>query len=113
MLKALARRQSNIWAFQFSWDKEPSPWNTVYGAAHSFDVPFAFGNFGPSVFSNAICSAANRGGRLALSAAMRSAFGAFARSGDPNDPALGVTWPAWPKTLTFDATLADKKLSVR
>jgi len=30
---------------------EPAPWNDVYGAAHAFDLPFIFGNFGPSLFS--------------------------------------------------------------
>ena len=85
----------------------------MFGAAHLFDMPFAFGNFGPSVFSGAICSAANRGGRLALSAAMMGAIGAFARTGDPNDPALGISWPVWPRTLVLDATLEDRKLSVR
>ena len=113
LLKALARRQSTLWCWQFCWDQEPAPWNTVFGAAHLFDMPFAFGNFGPSVFSGAICSAANRGGRLALSAAMMGAIGAFARTGDPNDPALGISWPVWPRTLVLDATLEDRKLSVR
>ena len=113
LLKALTRKQADIWYCQFSWDKEPAPWNTVFGAAHAFDLPFVFGNFGPSVFSNVICSPANEGGRLALSAAMMAAIGAFARNGDPNDPALGVLWPVWPKTMTFDATLTEKKLSVQ
>jgi len=113
LLKALAPKQKTLWCCQFCWDQEPAPWNTVYGAAHLFDMPFVFGNFGPSVFSNAICSSANQGGRLALSAAMMGAVGAFARNGDPNDPALGINWPVWPKTLVLDATLEDKKLSVR
>ena len=39
---------------------------------------------------------------------------AFARTGDPNGPAaLGVTWPAWPSTLIFDATPSAKATSVR
>jgi para-nitrobenzyl esterase len=113
LLKALTQNQTNIWYCQFNWDREPAPWSTVYGAAHAFDLPFVFGNFGPSVFSNAISSSANEGGRLALSAAMMAAIGAFARNGDPNDPALGIQWPDWPKTLIFDATLTDKKFSVQ
>jgi para-nitrobenzyl esterase len=41
-----------------------------YGAAHAFDLAFAFGNFGPSLFSNIAYSDANEPGRLLLSQAM-------------------------------------------
>jgi para-nitrobenzyl esterase len=37
---------------------------------------------------------------------------AFARSGDPNNTSLGVTWPAWPRTLVFDATPTTKAIRV-
>ena len=42
---------------------------------------------------------------------MRS-IGAFARNGDPNNAALGVTWPTWPSTLVFDATPTAKAISL-
>ena len=57
-------------------------------------------------------SKANEPGRLALSDAMMRSIGAFARKGDPNDASLGVTWPTWPKTLIFDATLKAKAIRV-
>jgi para-nitrobenzyl esterase len=104
VLNALKTQQPNVWYYQFKWAQEPAPWNTIYGAAHAFDIPFLFGNFGPSLFSNAIASTANRPGRLALSAAMMSSLGAFARNGDPNSAALGTTWQPWPSKLIFDAT---------
>ena len=109
---ALKSKQSGVWYYQFNWDKGPAPWNDVYGAAHAFDLPFLFGNFGPSLFGNVIGGNANKGGRLALSNAMMKSLAAFARNGDPNDPVLGVTWPAWSKKLVFDATLTDKSVSV-
>ncbi|NTV74357.1 MAG: carboxylesterase/lipase family protein [Holophaga sp.] len=112
MINALAANQSKIWCCQFAWDQEPAPWNTVYGAAHSFELPFVFGNFGPSLYANVIGGKANQGGRLALSEAMMQAFGAFARKADPNHAALGTPWPVWPKSLVFDATLTEKKISV-
>ena len=112
VLGALKSQQDNVWYYQFNWDKEPAPWNDVYGAAHAFDLPFVFGNFGPSLFGNVIGGNANKAGRLALSNAMMKSIGAFAKNGDPNDPALGVTWPTWPKKLVFDATLTDKAISV-
>jgi para-nitrobenzyl esterase len=70
-----------------------------------------FGNFGPSVFSNAVNSRANQGGREALSGAMMATIGAFAWKGDPNQGALGAAWAVWPKILVFDATLTDNKIS--
>ena len=72
-----------------------------------------FGNFGPSLFSNIANSTANKPGRLDLSDAMMKSVGAFAANGDPNNAALGLTWPAWPSKLLFDATPAAKSISVQ
>jgi para-nitrobenzyl esterase len=72
-----------------------------------------FGNFGPSLFSNIANSTANKPGRLDLSDAMMKSVGAFAASGDPNNAALGVAWPAWPSKLLFDATPSAKSISVQ
>ena len=113
VLNTLKARQPNVWYYQFNWAQEPAPWNTIYGAAHAFDLPFIFGNFGPSLFSNAANSAANKPGRLALSAAMMATIGAFARNGDPNNAALGTTWPTWPSKLIFDASLTQANISVQ
>ena len=52
MLAALKTQQSNIWYYRFDWDELPAPFNDIYGAAHAFDLPFAFGNFGPSLYAN-------------------------------------------------------------
>lgn len=113
VLNTLKARQPNVWYYQFNWAQEPAPWNTIYGAAHAFDLPFIFGNFGPSLFSNAANSTANKPGRLALSAAMMASIGAFARTGDPNNTSLGVTWPAWPSKLVFDATPTQASISAQ
>jgi len=114
VLGALKSQQDKIWYYRFDWDEEPAPFNDIYGAAHVFDVPFLFGNFGPSLFSNVAFSTANRPGRLALSKAMMRSLAAFARNGDPNAPAaLGTTWPTWPSTLVFDATLTKTEISVK
>lgn len=72
-----------------------------------------FGNFGPSLFANVIASTANQPGRLELSDAMMKSLAAFAKSGDPNNAALGVAWPAWPSKLIFDATPTAKSISVQ
>ena len=113
VLSALQSQQNPIWYYRFDWDKLPAPFNDIYGAAHAFDLPFAFGNFGPSLYANFTNTTANEPGRLALSAAMMRSIGAFARSGDPNNAGLGTTWPQWPATLVFDASLTAKQITVQ
>ena len=113
VLNALKTQQSNIWYYRFDWDELPPPFDVIYGASHAFDLPFAFGNFGPSLYANISYTRGNEAGRLALSDAMMRSIGAFARTGDPNNPALGVTWPTWPSMLLFDATPTAKAISVQ
>lgn len=113
VLNTLRSQQPNVWFYQFDWDEEPAPWNDIYGAAHAFDLPFVFGNFGPSLFSNAANSEANRRGREALSSAMMSSIAAFVRVGDPNNAKLGVTWAPWPSQLIFDASLTGSVITTR
>jgi para-nitrobenzyl esterase len=113
ILNALKSQQTSVWYYRFDWDQEPAPWNDIYGAAHVFDLPFVFGNFGPSLFSNVIASTANRPGRLELSDAMMKSIGAFAKNGDPNNAALGVNWPVWPGKLIFNASLTAKAITAQ
>jgi para-nitrobenzyl esterase len=113
MLNALKSQQEEVWYYRFDWDEEPAPFNEIYGAAHGFDLPFQFGNFGPSLFSNFANTRANEPGRLDLSDAVMRSIGAFAYNGDPNTPALGVTWPTWPAKLIFDATPTAKVITVQ
>lgn len=111
VLDTLKARQAEVWYYQFDWARQPAPWNTVYGAAHAFDLPFLFGNFGPSLFANTVGGNANRAGRLALSAHMMATLGAFARHGDPNHAGLGVGWQPWPAQLRFNASLSAAQIS--
>jgi para-nitrobenzyl esterase len=113
ILDALKSRQPDVWHFQFDWAQEPAPWNVIYGAAHGFDLPFLFGNFGASLFANTFSSEANAPGRLALSAAMGQCVAALMRHGDPNHADLGVAWSAWPATLHFDASLTRTRITLR
>lgn len=102
VLDALASRQRAVWAYRFDWDALPPPFDVVFGAAHTFDLPFVFGNFGPSLYSRFAFTQANEAGRLALSRAMMQSLGTFAHDGQPQvrgQPA----WPAWPQVRVFDA----------
>ncbi len=76
-------QQSNVWSYQFDWAQQPAPWADVYGAAHGFDLPFWFGNSGPSLLAKAANSAANQPGRLALPKAMMNSVRACMRSCTP------------------------------
>ncbi|MFZ3119362.1 MAG: carboxylesterase family protein, partial [Variovorax sp.] len=111
VLNALRTRQDSVWAYEFEWDELPAPFDKIFGAAHTFDLPFVFGNFGPSLYSKISFTRANEPGRLALSRAMQNAVGAFARSGNPNHPGLGVAWQGWPSRLRFDADATSVRLT--
>jgi para-nitrobenzyl esterase len=113
VLNALKSQQAGVWHYRFDWDELPAPFNDIYGAAHAFDLPFVFGNFGPSLYANISFTKANEPGRLALSDAMMRSVGRFARQGDPNEASLGVNWPRWPSSLIFDATPTDKRIRVQ
>ena len=113
VLNALRAQQESVWAYEFDWDALPAPFDRIFGAAHTFDLPFVFGNFGPSLYSRISFTRANEPGRLALSGAMQNALGAFARTGDPNHPRLGTAWQAWPTRLRFDADDTSTSLVVR
>lgn len=113
MLNALRTQQAAVWHYDFEWDELPKPFDTIFGAAHSFDLPFVFGNFGPSLYANVSFTRANRPGRLALSNAMMSSLGAFAHGGDPNHASLGTPWRPWPARIAFDATPAAARITSR
>lgn len=103
-----------IYAYNFKWNQQPAPWNDVYGAWHTGDLPFIFGNFNLNLDSFG-WTKANEGGRLALSGVMQKSIAAFVRTGDPNNASLGTVWEQWtPATqrkMAFDATLEQAKVS--
>ncbi|MCB2254983.1 carboxylesterase family protein [Pseudomonas chlororaphis] len=110
-LTSLAMQQPDkVWYYRFDWDQEPAPFNTVYGATHSLDLPFIFGNFGANAFSFAY-SDANKAGREALSNTMIASLAAFAKTGNPNTQALGTTWANFPHKLVLDATPTQLRIS--
>jgi para-nitrobenzyl esterase len=78
------------YTYEFTWE------GPVVGSCHGIDIPFTFGNFveGWDAFVGL-----DDDGR-ALSAAMRAAWGAFARTGDPG-------WPAYPAARIFGRARSD------
>lgn len=110
-LDALASRQQAVWAYRFDWDALPPPFDVVFGAAHTFDLPFMFGNFAPSLYSRLAFTRANEPGRLALSRAMMQSLGAFADRGEPQVPGQPA-WPEWPMVRVLDADARGAVLGV-
>jgi para-nitrobenzyl esterase len=112
--KAYTAQGVPMYAYSFNWKQEPAPWNDVYGAWHTDDIAFMFGNFGLNLEAFAWTDA-NQPGRLALSTLMQASVGAFIRTGDPNNSALGVHWDQWttaaPLRMQFDATLTQATVS--
>ncbi len=108
--KAYTAQGVPVYAYSFNWAQEPAPWNDVYGAWHTDDIAFMFGNFGLNLEAFA-WSDANQPGRLALAKLMQASVSAFIRNGDPNNTALGVKWDQWttaaPLRMQFDATLTQ------
>jgi para-nitrobenzyl esterase len=92
----------NLYYYQFGWNQEPAPFNTVYGATHGMDLPFVFRTFDEGLFRFAF-SHRNEPGRLQLSNLMMDSIRAFVRSGRPQHHGLGTRWEQWPRSVVFDA----------
>lgn len=101
LARQIAGRGSNVFAYQFNW----APPNSVFKACHCIDLPFTFGNL--DAWSDAPMLA---GGDPAvmhdLSAAIRRAWIAFVRTGNPRHDEM----PAWPRhtqgwIMQFDTLL--------
>jgi para-nitrobenzyl esterase len=88
LAQKFARRANNVFAYQFNW----APPNSPFKACHSIDLPFTFGNL--DAWSDAPMLASGDPAVMhALSAAIRRAWIAFIRSGNPQHDDM----PAWPQ----------------
>ncbi|WP_110970623.1 carboxylesterase/lipase family protein [Pseudomonas huaxiensis] len=110
LISLAAQQPDKVWYYRFDWSQAPTPFNKVYGATHALDLPFIFGNFGANTFSFAY-SNANKTGREALSNAMIASLAVFAKTGNPNTPALGTTWANYPRKVVLDATPTQLRIS--
>jgi acyl-CoA synthetase len=94
---AHARAGGVTHVYRFDWEAPG------IGAAHAVDVPFTFGTFDRDGWGEAVGADARA---YALSADLRTAWLAFAETGDPSHPGIG-TWarhdPVTRPTLLFDS----------
>ncbi|MEV0248998.1 carboxylesterase family protein [Nocardia sp. NPDC050712] len=97
-----AAGNKNLYYYEFEWNQEPAPFDTVYGAVHAMDLPFVFRTFDKGLYTFAF-SRANQPGRLKLSDMMINSIGAFVRSGNPQHTGLGDQWDQWPRSIVLDA----------
>jgi para-nitrobenzyl esterase len=72
----------------------PPPFNIRFGAWHSLEIPFIFGNWTAYPFGALIFRPDNQEGWEALSNSMVEYWSTFARTGHPFDP-TGVLWRPW------------------
>jgi para-nitrobenzyl esterase len=93
-LAAMAKSgASALYGYRWDWHDEPTTagadLSVMLGAGHGLEVPFVFGHFemGPL---NIIFTEENAAQREAVSSAMRSSWGSFAKSGAP-----GGGWTPW------------------
>jgi len=87
-----------VFVYRFDWNEEPtilgSDFSQMLGAAHAFEVPFAFGHWDLGRDGNRLFTEDNRAGREALSEEMMGYWAQFARTGDPGRGTDGTS-PAW------------------
>jgi para-nitrobenzyl esterase len=119
----LAKVQDDVYAYRFDWGgigSGPSPFDFIYGAGHSAEIPFFFGG-DQGLFGYPFVPA-NEAGRTDLQDAMMRYLSSFARTGNPNALSSCPPWmegsshasclPKWkkwsnapgsPKSIVFDA----------
>ncbi|MDA8137562.1 MAG: carboxylesterase family protein [Desulfobacteraceae bacterium] len=114
--RALADQQDNVYAYQLNWGEPasgPTPFNFIYGAMHTLDIPFFFGD-DSDIWGYAFTPSKDTAGRKALSDDMMKYLANFAYTGNPNGGSL-PQWDKWsnqagaPKAILFDAN-ADQAL---
>ena len=100
LLRGLQGR--SVYVYRFDWDEAPTllylaDLGQMLGASHGFDIPFVFGHWYLGRQARVLFSEGNRAGREELSAAMRSYWAEFARTGDPASGRDGnlPRWQPW------------------
>jgi|GEM_PF-418524 len=109
----LASQQKDLYVYEFAWDEEPAPLDTLIGAGHAIEIPFAFGNFGrsPEDLFRFAWSSSNLPARQRLSQAMMKYWAQFARTGDPNTQGC-YPWKPWSNLIGgFKRIILDSELN--
>ncbi|MDA8137563.1 MAG: carboxylesterase family protein [Desulfobacteraceae bacterium] len=117
--RALADQQSNVYAYQFNWGEPgsgPTPFDFIYGALHTLDIPFFFGA-DSDIWGYAFTPDTDTAGRQALRDAMMKYLANFARTGNPNGKGM-PQWEQWSnsngaaKAIVLDADMTQAKIGM-
>lgn len=102
---------SDVFAYRFDWDEWPRflgvDYSQLFGAAHGFEIPFIFGNFGlaSSPLGRVLFAEESTPARGDLSARMMSYWAEFARHGRPGRGGR-EDQPEWQPWMARAATTA-------
>ncbi|HEX2484403.1 MAG TPA: carboxylesterase family protein [Myxococcota bacterium] len=118
LAEAHAASGGRTWMYLFNWPSPMQAAGRALRACHALDLPFTFGTLGAPRMAEfaGLGPDAER-----LSATLRAAWTAFARSGDPSPP--GLTWPRYdprrratlelgPVCRVVDAPLEDERAAL-
>ncbi|MBI5064265.1 MAG: carboxylesterase family protein, partial [Desulfatitalea sp.] len=120
--RALKDQQGNVWTYQLNWGEPgtgPVPFDFIYGALHTMDIPFFFGEES-DIWGYAFTPENDTAGRKALADTMMKYMANFARTGNPNQgPNENLPqWQKWSndagtaKAILFDANADQALLSM-
>jgi len=93
-LDAHATSGGRTFGYRFEWHARPRADGLELRACHGVDIPFTFATFGVEGWDAFVGADTDPDGAHALSAALRGAWCAFARTTDPSHEGLG-TWPGY------------------
>jgi para-nitrobenzyl esterase len=103
MSEITAAGSEDVYYYEFGWNEEPHPFDTVYGAVHAMDLPFMFRTFANKAVYSWAFSKVNRPGRIELSNMFMKSIKRFIRTGSPQYKGIGRTWETWPSAMVLDA----------
>ncbi len=111
LASVISVHQPQTYAYDFRWGgvgSGPEPFDFIYGAGHSGEIPFFFG--GEQGLFGLPFTEENRPGRVALQNAMMAYMADFVRDGNPNGQSSSdqPSWEPWTnangdKVIIFDA----------
>jgi para-nitrobenzyl esterase len=123
LVRRVAVHQDDVYAYSFNWgdeDVRPGAPGFIYGACHALEIPFFQGNADVEEIPGLIFKGStkqNQPGRKALTSAIVSYFGQFARTGNPNKAGSGLPeWKPWsnhvggPKAIILDADMTKAQI---
>ncbi len=108
---AISQHKSPVFRYDFNWDELPAPWDEAFGATHTLDLAFMFGNFiteedNPHKFA---WTEENKQSREEISDKFIQYISTFMRTGRPLKTHKSPFWLRWNK---WDTDRFDRRLVI-